>query len=85
VRQLAAAPNAQAGLRTPKSPLFLAKRMYCIMEEPNKENALEEDLKKVETESIKKSIRHRLDEYIAIALGVGAVLLLWILQELGLY
>jgi hypothetical protein len=55
------------------------------MEEPNKENALEEDLKKVETESIKKSIRHRLDEYIAIALGVGAVLLLWILQELGLY
>ena len=55
------------------------------MEEPNKEKALEEDLKKVEAESLKKSIRHRLDEYIAIVLGVGAVLLLWLLQELGLY
>jgi hypothetical protein len=55
------------------------------MEEQNKEKAFEEDLKKVEAESLKKSIRHRLDEYIAIFLGVGAVLLLWLLQELGLY
>jgi hypothetical protein len=55
------------------------------MEEPNQEKALEEDLRKVEAESMKKSIRHRLDEYIAIVLGVGAVLLLWLLQELGLY
>jgi hypothetical protein len=55
------------------------------MEEPNKERVLEEDLRKVEAESLKKAIRHRLDEYIAIALGLGAVLLLWILQELGLY
>jgi hypothetical protein len=55
------------------------------MEEQSKEQMLEEDLKKVEAESMKKAIRHRLDEYIAIVLGLGAVLLLWLLQELGLY
>jgi hypothetical protein len=55
------------------------------MEDHNKEQMLEEDLKKVEAESLKKAVRHRLDEYIAIVLGLGAVLLLWILQELGLY
>ena len=55
------------------------------MEELNKEKALEEDLKKVEAESLKKALRHRVDEYIAIVLGVGAVLLLWVLQEIGLY
>ena len=55
------------------------------MEEQDKAKALEEDLRKVEAEAAKKSIRHRMDEYIAIALGLGAVLLLWLLQELGLY
>jgi hypothetical protein len=55
------------------------------MEELSKEKTLEEDLKKVEAEASKKALRHRLDEYIAIFLGVGAVLLLWLLQELGLY
>jgi hypothetical protein len=55
------------------------------MDELNKEKALEEDLKKVEAEALKKSLRHRMDEYIAIVLGVGAVLLLWALQELGFY
>jgi hypothetical protein len=55
------------------------------MEELNKEKALEEDLKKVEAEALKKSLRHRMDEYIAIVLGLGAVLLLWLLQGMGLY
>jgi hypothetical protein len=55
------------------------------MEELNKKTALEEDLKKVEAESLKKAQRHRVDEYIAIVLGVGAVLILWLLQEIGLY
>ena len=55
------------------------------MEEQSKERALEEDLKKVEAEALKKAIRHRTDEYIAITLGVGAVLLLWFLQEIGMY
>ena len=55
------------------------------MEESGKEKTFQEDLRKMEAESLKKSVRHRLDEYIAIALGVGAVLLLWFLQEIGLY
>jgi hypothetical protein len=55
------------------------------MEEPNTDRALEDDLRKVQAESLKKSARHRLDEYIAIILGVGAVLILWFLQEMGLY
>jgi hypothetical protein len=55
------------------------------MEELNKEKSLEEDLKSVEAEALKKALRHRVDEYIAIALGLGAVLLIWILQEIGLY
>jgi hypothetical protein len=55
------------------------------MEELKKEKSLEEDLKKVEAESTAKSLRHRVDEYIAIVLGLGIVLLLWILQAIGLY
>ena len=55
------------------------------MDELSKLTASEEDLRKVEDEALKKSVRHRLDEYIAIALGVGAVLLLWFLQSIGLY
>jgi hypothetical protein len=53
------------------------------MEDNNK--AIEEDLKKVEAEALKKALRHRVDEYIAIVLGVGAVLFLWLLQEIGFY
>jgi hypothetical protein len=55
------------------------------MEELIKEKSLEEDLKKVEVESAAKALRHRMDEYIAIVLGLGTVLLLWILQAIGLY
>lgn len=55
------------------------------MEELNNQAAIEEDFKKVEAEALKKATRHRLDEYIALVLGVGAVLLLWLLQEMGLY
>jgi hypothetical protein len=55
------------------------------MEEVNRDKVLEEDLKKVERESMAKAMRHRLDEYIAIVLGLGTVLLLWFLQALGLY
>jgi hypothetical protein len=53
--------------------------------EEMKDKALEEDLKKVEAEALKKALRHRLDEYIAIVLGLGAVLLCWLLQEMGFY
>lgn len=50
-----------------------------------REPAEEADLKKVAAESAAKQLRHRLDEYIAIILGVGSVLLLWILQLMGFY
>ena len=32
-----------------------------------------------------KQLRHRLDEYVAMVIGIGAVLILWLLQYLGLY
>ena len=51
----------------------------------NQEKALNADLQKVERESAAKQLRHRLDEYIAIILGVGSVLFLWLLQAMGLY
>jgi hypothetical protein len=55
------------------------------MVELDKTSASEEDLKKVEAEAMKKAVRHRLDEYIAMILGIGAVLLLWFLQYIGVY
>lgn len=55
------------------------------MEEFDREKVLEEDLKKVKAESAAKALRHRLDEYIAIVLGLGVVLILWLLQAIGLY
>ena len=55
------------------------------MEEMKKEELLEEDLKKVEADALKKAMRHRMDEYLAMVLGVGTVLLLWLLQEIGFY
>ena len=45
----------------------------------------EEELKKVEAAALSKQLRHRLDEYVAIILGVGAVLVLWFLQIMGVY
>ncbi len=54
-------------------------------EEHNRETMLDEDLKKVEAESAAKQTRHRVDEYIALILGLGSVLLLWFLQAMGLY
>lgn len=44
-----------------------------------------EDLEKVKAESEAKLMRHRLDDYVAIILGVGSCILLWLLQLIGLY
>ena len=44
-----------------------------------------EDLEKVKAESEAKLMRHRLDDYVAIILGVGACIVLWLLQLMGLY
>jgi len=44
-----------------------------------------EDLEKVAAESKVKLMRHRADDYIAMILGIGFVLILWLLQLMGVY
>ncbi|MBW2260070.1 MAG: hypothetical protein JRF18_06415 [Deltaproteobacteria bacterium] len=43
------------------------------------------DMEKVVAAAEAKQERYRLDEYIAITIGVTSVLILWLLQWLGLY
>ncbi|MEI7670772.1 MAG: hypothetical protein WCK00_01530 [Deltaproteobacteria bacterium] len=43
------------------------------------------ELKKVAAAAEAKQLRHRLDEYVAMVIAIGAVLTLWLLQSLGLY
>lgn len=45
----------------------------------------EAELARVKAESEAKLMRHRLDDYLAIILGVGSALILWILQMLDVY
>jgi hypothetical protein len=45
----------------------------------------EEDLAKVAAAAEKKQLRHRVDEYMAMVIALGAVFVLWLLQYLGLY
>jgi hypothetical protein len=45
----------------------------------------DEDEKKVLTTAETKQRRHRVDEYIAMIIAIGAVFILWFLQALGLY
>ena len=45
----------------------------------------DEDLAKVREQSEKKLQRHRVDDYVAMILAVGAVFILWVLQFLGVY
>ena len=44
-----------------------------------------EDLKKVEAVADEKQRRHRVDEYMAMIIALGAVAILWGLQYLGFY
>lgn len=43
------------------------------------------DLEKVKTQSKAKLDRHKLDDYLAIILGCGSCLVLWIFQLMGFY
>lgn len=45
----------------------------------------EDELKKVAASAEAKQLRHRLDEYVAMVIAIGAVMILWLLQMLGLY
>ena len=44
-----------------------------------------EDLRKVETTADEKQRRHRVDEFMAMIIALGAVAVLWFLQYLGFY
>jgi hypothetical protein len=45
----------------------------------------EAELKKVAAAAESKQLRHRLDEYVAMVIAIGAVMILWLLQSLGFY
>ena len=51
----------------------------------NKQDQSSEDLKKVEAAAEEKQRRHRVDEYMAMIIALGAVAILWFLQYLGFY
>jgi len=44
-----------------------------------------EELEMVQAQTDAKMMRHRLDDYVAMILGIGVCVLLWILQAMGLY
>jgi hypothetical protein len=48
-------------------------------------SAEEADLAKVRAATQAKEQRHRADDWVAIVLGVGVCLFLWILQWIGVY
>lgn len=50
----------------------------------NQEQSIE-DLKKVEAAADAKQRRHRVDEYMAMIIALGAVALLWFFQYAGFY
>ena len=45
----------------------------------------QDELARVQAQTDAKMMRHRLDDYVAMILGIGVCVLLWILQALGLY
>lgn len=51
----------------------------------DKKNTTDDDLQKVIEVAEAKQRRHRVDEYIAMVIAIGAVFILWFLQFVGLY
>ena len=45
----------------------------------------QEEREKIKAETEAQMLRSRVNDYIAIALALGAVLILWVLQMMGLY
>jgi hypothetical protein len=57
-----------------------------MTEDIDKKAELDEtELKKVAAAAEAKQMRHRLDEYVAMVIAIGAVMILWLLQTLGFY
>ncbi|MEW5817478.1 MAG: hypothetical protein AB1798_19035 [Spirochaetota bacterium] len=53
-----------------------------------KNELMQEDLldrKKVEANAEKKMLRHRVDDYVSLILGVGFCFIIWLLQLMGFY
>jgi thiamine monophosphate synthase len=46
---------------------------------------LQEEHERIKAETETQMVRSRVNDYIAIALALGAVFILWILQMMGLY
>ena len=46
---------------------------------------IQEERDKIKAETEVQMLRSRVNDYIAIALALGAVLILWVLQLIGLY
>ena len=46
---------------------------------------IQEERDKIKAETEAQMLRSRVNDYIAIALALGAVLFLWLLQMMGLY
>ena len=56
------------------------------MNNKNKDDELlQEEQDKIKAETEAQMMRARVNDYIAIALALGAVFILWILQMMGLY
>jgi len=56
------------------------------MDEELKDDELfKEEHEKIKAETEAQMLRARVNDYIAIALALGAVFILWILQMMGLY
>lgn len=51
----------------------------------DKKNTMDDDLRKVMVAAEAKQRRHRVDEYIAMVIAIGAVMILWLFQSLGFY
>ncbi|MBI3016250.1 MAG: hypothetical protein HYY65_14570 [Candidatus Tectomicrobia bacterium] len=56
-----------------------------MAETNEQETGTVQDLKAVEADAIAKFQRHRVDDYVAILLGVGSALILWLFQLMGFY
>ncbi|HPQ44969.1 MAG TPA: hypothetical protein PKZ42_12170 [Syntrophales bacterium] len=56
-----------------------------IDDKEKNENQAYEELKKVADAADAKQARHRVDEYVAMIIALGAVLILWLFQFAGLY
>jgi hypothetical protein len=46
---------------------------------------IQEERDRIKAETEVQMLRSRVNDYIAIALALGAVLILWVLQMMGLY